>query len=230
KNADEMIKVCKENNVILMIDHQRRFDKFHQDIRNFVKQGNLGKIQQTSFYYTAGIANTGSHMFDLLRFLFNEVDWVYAIYSENKSPNPQDPNIDGIIKFKSGILCTVQACDVKSYNIFDLNILGTNGILRITHSGFDCEFYKVEDSKLFSGYKEPYQSALPIDKNAPRDFMVNAVKHLVDCLERKKIPISTGEDGRAALELICAFHESARNNGKRIYLPLKESDIEIKSK
>lgn len=229
-HAEKMIKVCKEKNVLLMIDHQRRFDKFHQNIRYFIEQGGLGKVQQASFYYTAGIANTGSHMFDLLRFFFDDVKWVYAIYSENKSPNPADPNIDGSLKFKNGLFCTVQACDVKSFHIFDVDVIGTMGRIRITHSGFDCEFYKTEESKLFSGYNELYPSQPPIDKNTPRNFMVNAVQHLVDCLDHKKEPISSGEDGRAALELICAFHESAKANGKKINMPLKKSDIIIKSK
>lgn len=32
KNADEMIKLCHQNGVILQIDHKRRFDKFHQEM------------------------------------------------------------------------------------------------------------------------------------------------------------------------------------------------------
>jgi hypothetical protein len=59
--------------------------------------------------------------------------------------------------------------------------------------------------------------------------MVEAVRHLVGCLRGGKKSISSGEDGRASLELICAFHESAGADGKRITLPLKDSEIEIKS-
>ena len=230
KDADEMIRICKKNNVILMIDHQRRFDEFHQSVKKFISDGKMGKIQQVVFYYTAGIANTGSHMFDLLRFLFGEVDWVYAVYSENKSPNPEDPNIDGILKFKNGTLCSVHACDMKHFLIFEADIIGTKGMMRITHSGFDLEFYEIGESKLFSGYSEIFKSESPINKNVRRKFMINAVRHLVDCLEKNKEPISSGFDGRKSLELICAFHESARTLGKRIYLPLVKSTVEIKSK
>ncbi|MGB2841564.1 MAG: hypothetical protein WBC40_03665 [Halobacteriota archaeon] len=67
-------------------------------------------------------------------------------------------------------------------------------------------------------------------KDLPREFMIHGVKHLVKCLENDKQSISSGEDGLKALELICAFHESAKEDGKKIYLPLKESDIQIKSR
>lgn len=230
KNADEMIKLCHEKGVILQIDHQRRFDKFHQEVRSFLQNGNLGRIQQVTFYYTTGITNTGSHMFDLLRFFLEDVDWVQAIYSQNESPNLNDPNIDGIVKFRNGTLCAIQACDVHNFIIFEMDCIGTKGRLDITHNGFDLEFYEVKESKLFSGYREIFRSTPPFNKDTPRDFMVSAISHLVECLKEGKKSISSGEDGRASLELICAFHESAKGNGIKIRLPLIDNEIVIKSR
>lgn len=230
QNANEIVRLCNERGVILQIDHQRRFDRFHQDTRSFLQNGNLGRIQQVTFYYTAGIALTGSHMFDLLRFFFGDVDWVQAIYSQNKSPNPSDPNIDGIVKFGSGTLCSIQACDVQNFLIFEMDCIGAKGRLNLTHSGFDLEFYEVRESSLFSGYKEVFPAPPPIETDVPREFMVASVKHLIQCIEQRKTPISSGEDGRAALELICTFHKSARGDGKRIPLPLTDSEIQIESR
>jgi predicted dehydrogenase len=230
RNADEMVKLCDEKGVILQIDHQRRFDKFHQEVRRFIQDGNLGRIQQVTFYYTAGIANSGSHLFDLLRFFFGDVEWVRAFYSQNKSANPDDPNIDGIMQFGNGTFCAIQSCDVREFLIFEMACIGTRGRLNITHSGFDLEFYEVGESKLFSGYRELFASTPPIHKDIPREFMVSAVRHLVECLKEGKKPICSGEDGRASLELIYAFHESAKAEGERISLPLADSEVEIKSR
>ena len=229
-NAYKMVELCNKNNITLQIDHQRRFCKFHQAIRNFLVNGKLGRIQQVSSYYTAGVANTGSHMFDLLRFLFGDVAWVIAFLSENKSSKEEDPNFDGVLRFKNNVFCTIHACDVNNFSIFEMDIVGEKGRLRITHSGFDLDFYEVRDSNLFSGYKELYSSEPPTYVDLPREFMINGVKHLVECIENNKPSISSGEDGLRALELICAFHESAKEDGKKIYLPLKESSVQIKSR
>jgi len=229
-HADEIIKLCAENGVVLQIDHQRRFDDTHREVRDFIHTGKLGAIQQVTFYYTAGIANTGSHVFDLLRFFFGDVDWVQAVYSQSPSPNPNDPNIDGLMRFKSGATCAVQACNVQEYLILELNCLGTNGRLNITSSGYSVEYYEVKESELFSGYKELFHTTPPFPGDRPRTFMASAVSHLVKCLKNGSKPVSSGEDGRAALELICAFHESAEADGQRITLPLKDSRIEIQSK
>jgi hypothetical protein len=133
------------------------------------------------------------------------------------------------MKFKSGLFCTVQACDGQNFLIFEMDCIGTRGRLNLTHSGFDLEFYEVKESELFSGYKEIFPGFSPINKDVPREFMLNAVKHLLACLKDRKRPISSGEDGKASLELICAFHESARSDGKKVSLPLVDSEIEIKS-
>ena len=39
----------------------------------------FGEIQHVNFYYTRGIANSGTHLFDLLRYLFGEVKFIILI-------------------------------------------------------------------------------------------------------------------------------------------------------
>jgi len=191
----------------------------------------MGRIQQVSFFYTSGIANTGSHVFDLLRFFFGNVDWIFGVPSHNKSSNSNDPNIDGIIQFKSGLLGTIQACDVQEFLIFEMDCIGTKGRLRVTHSGRGLEYYEIGESHLFSGHNDIYISTAPVNADVPRNPMANAVQRLIECLKQdQKESISSGEDGRASLELICAFHESARDNGRKVTLPLADSDTEIRSR
>ncbi len=227
--ADAMVRACKRAGVLLLVDHQRRFDRFHQQIRESLHQGRLGRIQQVTCYYTAGITNTGSHLLDLLRFLFGEVDWVQAIPSRNPSANPQDPNLDGWLQFREGPLAALQACDVRDYTIFELNVLGTLGRLRVMSHGFDAQFEEARDSSHFAGYRELYPAKAPLDFDGSREFMLQAVNHLLGCLEGRDRPLCTGEDGRAALELICALRQAAEC-GRRVCLPLASSAIVIPSR
>src|SRR5262245_34588568 len=185
-SADEMIRWCAESGVILMVNHQRRFDKLHQNVAAYLREGRLGQIQQVTCYYTAGVANTGSHLFDLLRFFFGEVEWVQAICSRSSSQHPKDPDVDGWLRFQNGPLAAVQACDVQSYTIFEINILGSLGRLRVTSHGFDIQFEEAKESKRFAGYRELHVALPPIDPTGPREFMLQAVAHLVDCIESRE--------------------------------------------
>jgi len=218
KDAEKMVRLCKQKKIILQVDHQRRFDPLHVNLRNFIKYKKLGDIQQVNFYYTAGIKNTGSHMFDILRFFFGEIDWIEAMFSKNKSNNERDPNLDGILKFKGGLFGTFQACNAKKYLIFELSCFLNEGKFILKNSGFSVDFYGVRDSLCFSGYKELYKNKTPFNIHYRRNFMVNAVKHLLGCIQKNKDSISSGKDGLKALGLIEASIISANNNGKKIYL------------
>ena len=124
----------------------------------------------------------------------------------------------------------LQACDVKHYVIFEINILGAAGRLRIMASGFDAQLEVVRESDKFSGYHELFPAPLPFEKPAEHEFMLAAMDHLVDCLDHDKTPISSGSDGRAALEIICALHASADEESRPVTLPLQDNRFTIQSR
>ncbi|MFI5127140.1 MAG: Gfo/Idh/MocA family protein [Candidatus Acidiferrales bacterium] len=228
--ADEMMRLCAEHNVVLLIDHQRRFDPFHQRIAVFLRDGGLGRVQQVTCYYTAGVANTGTHLFDLLRFYLGDVKWAEGRISANASSNDADPNIDGWLGFADGTVAAIQACDARAYTIFEIHLLGTKGRLHVTSHGFSVEFDEVRDSGRYSGYRELFPATLPIDAGGSHEVMLNGVAHLLDCMETGRKPVSSGEDGRAALEIVCALSQSALECGKRVEIPLVETSLHIVSK
>jgi len=220
KAAREMVQLCETNGVVLQIDHQRRFDPIHRTLRDWVANGGLGQLQHAYFLYTAGAANTGTHLLDLLRWFFGDVQWVEGRYSANLSPSPDDPNIDAVLQFTSGLRVNIDAYDVKRFLVFDLDIVGSTGRLLIARSGNEFRFEDVRDSTVFSGCSELARAELPISLPEPVSQMVEGARELVTCVETNRASVSSGRDGLAALELVLALRQSAENDGARIALPL----------
>lgn len=218
KDAKKMIKICKKKKIVLQINHQRRFNSLHTRLQNIIKQKKLGGIQQVNFFYTMGVKNSGSHMFDLLRFFFGDVEWIQAIFSKNQTRDGKNPNVDGVLKFTNGLFATFQACDVKKYYIFEINCLFDEGRLILSDSGDLLDFYKVRAHKCYSGHNELYRSKSLLKASYKRDSLINAVSYLVASLGKNRKPISSGKDGLKALQLVNASIASARNGGKRVYL------------
>ncbi|MBI3601352.1 MAG: Gfo/Idh/MocA family oxidoreductase [Candidatus Omnitrophica bacterium] len=216
QDARAMIDACAEHNIILQIDHQRRFDQMHQAIRAKIQRGAWGRVQRANFYYSAGVRNTGSHMFDLLRFFFGDADWVQAYASANPSRRPDDPNLDGFVRFPNGLLASFQALDHTRYLIFELDCYFQRSRLVLKHSGFDAEFYKVGKSSFFSGYRELEKGKAPFKKDYERSLMVRGVEELSRCLGNGRKSISSGEDGLRAMELIELSIKSAQHHGKQM--------------
>nr|HPN73505.1 Gfo/Idh/MocA family oxidoreductase [Candidatus Omnitrophota bacterium] len=218
KDAEKMREICDKNGIILQVGHQRRFDPLHLEIKKAIDDGIMGELQQANFYYTAGISNTGSHMFDILRFFFGDVEWIEAFPSVNMSGKDNDPNLDGILRFKSGRFVTFQACDVAKYLVFELNAFFERARIELKNSGFKVDFFEVRESEYYSGYKELFSRKSPFTEDYQRNFMINAVKHLMRCLDAREQPVSSVIDGFKAVELIENAIISARNDGKRIHL------------
>ncbi len=227
KNADKMLEIANDHGVLLIINHSRRWDKLYKDIRDYIREGKLGDIQQASCYYSGGIANTCSHLFDVLRMFFGDVNNVCSWHKGD--PNKDDPNMDGYLKFQNGATVTLQSLDVKYYTLFEIDIYGTKGRLRIQDNGFEVSYWESKESNKYLGYNELFEADPPVNV-LQKAIMENTVQNIVDCLSSKDLPACTGEDGVKSLEIICAFHLSARKNNTTVSLPLNKRNLIIKSK
>jgi len=217
--AGEIVTLSVSRNVPILIGHQRRFDPMHQQLSRFVRDDGLGRVQQVTCYYTAGVANTGSHLFDLLRLYLGDCVWAEGRLNTSAPSNPDDPNIDGWLGFAGGTTVAIQGCDVSAYTIFEIVLMGTKGRLRISSHGFKAEFEEARESVRYSGYRELFAAPLPVQGEFSLNLLPMGVSHLVSCMHSGAHPTSSAEDGRAALEIICALRQSALGRGKRIILP-----------
>lgn len=218
KDAEKMVSLCAKNKVILQVGHQRRFDPLHISIKRLIDSNGMGEPRQVNFYYTAGIKNTGSHMFDLLRFFFGDVEWIKALVSKSDSGKGDDPNLDGILRFKDKTIATFQACDIRDYLIFEMNCFFEKGRLVLKDSGFSIDLYGIEKSKRFSGYNELHKIKSPLKTNYKRNFLFNGVQHLVESIRKNRQSDSSGRDGLETLRLVDSAIRSAKNKGKRIWI------------
>ena len=227
--ARKIISLCKKNNVKLLINHQRRFDPYYHQIKKFIHSTKIDSIQTIDVYYGGGIANTGSHLFDILRFFFGEINLVQGKFSTNKSTNKLDPNVDGLILFKNGLICNLHAVDVEQFLIFEIDILGSSGRLCLNMIGntFDFQYFRATvDKKLGAKILASY----PIKFRIPsKSSIYYGVENLVQCITSKKSPLCSGEDGYKSLETILGILRSCKEN-KEITLPLKNNNHKIKSK
>lgn len=227
-NAKKIIHLCKQKNVKLQVDHQRRFEPLYHKIKNLINHKKLGFIQQMSVNYVAGIVNTGSHFFDLLRYLMGEIEWVQGQYSKNASNNPSDPNIDGVLKFRNGAFCNVNAFDIKNFRIFELDIIGSKGRILIDLTESSARYFQVGEKG--KGVKYTGLIEKPFSQKKQKDSIVLGVENLLNSIENNTENLCKGEDGYASLEAVIAMKNSAKHNGKLIHLPLKNNTDKISSK
>jgi len=225
-DALSIIEICRERNIKLQIDFQRRFDPFYVHLKELLC-GKLCKIQHCVIHYGGGIANTGSHIFDLLRFFFGNIVSVQGTHSKNFSPNPSDPNVDGSILCDNNITCYFHALDVSNYGLLELDIFSTHERLRIDLVRPYAEHFKITESNELA-YKRLI--SVPIIKHDSEDAIVLGLKDLLHSIQNNTEPKSGGRNGYHSLEAVIGILKSADSDGRRISLPLTIDSYKISSK
>lgn len=206
KDSEKIVNLCKKNNILLMINHQRRFQPFYKRLRGKINQGFFGDIQQVNCYYTRGIFNTGVHIIDLFRFLFGEVKSVFGSKSCIKSPFRDDPNMNVVMNFGNGATAVLRACDDSSYLILEIDILGRKRRLKISNK---VESFKPKTVNNQLGLKVLVRENNSFFADYFPVSLTHAVSHIINCIEKKEKPLSSGDDGARAVKIIEASLKSS---------------------
>jgi len=223
-SALKILDFCKSNDVILAINHQRRWDPFFINLKNEIINMKFGKLQHINFYYTRGIANTGSHLFDLLRYLFGEIKSVIAISSIEEIEG--DPTISCTLEMENSLLCNLIGLDGRYFRIFDLEIFGSKSKIIIDTSKH-TKLFSSSPSKRSSEFNELYETDLDEElKTDNNQIIINSISNIIECIENKSKIQCSGLDGIRSLELIIATIAS-NNQKKKIELPLDKEYFSV---
>lgn len=216
KDAAKIIQICNKKNIKLQIDHQRRFSEFYIQVKNLVAK-NIGDVKTCNIFYGAGILNTGTHVIDVARFFFGDIQEVSGTASNYRLTN--DFNINGIIKFKNGCVCNLQALDYSIYRILELDMIGKNGRLRLDIAKNKAESYLVDSGKKLV-YVELEKKEI-INKET-KEYILSGLENLILAVKSDKNTLCTGLDGYKSLEGALGLVKSMKNGGKILQFPLKQ--------
>ena len=218
--ADRMLEGCRD--VVLAVNHTRRWDACYSKAKALLEKGEIGRIQGAACVYSGGIANIGTHLFDTLNYLLGtpRAVWAYPGVADDLP----DPSPSGDIAFEGGTVAHVVGCDPRAYLVFEIDLLGTEGRVRIMNNGYRAELWSAVDSPRYSEVRElEFRRLLHEGDDGRR--MVEVVSDIIRCIENGGQPRCSGRDGRAALELTAAFVNAYRS-GRKVTLPLTGRDAE----
>jgi predicted dehydrogenase len=212
--AKQLVKICEEANVSLSVNHSRRFDRFHQDVARRIQSGEWGKVQRILIHYARGIANYGSHAFDLLRFfLGDEIAWVSATDELRESSTDRSLTVHGMTR--GGTPFSLLPIRRELYDSLEVDVWGSAGRVTITHLGKGLRQYHVGASPYWDEPQVLLESSGEI-ASGMKNMITNGIENVINHIERGEPLWSSGRDGLAAFAAVAATQISARNNGERI--------------
>jgi UDP-N-acetyl-2-amino-2-deoxyglucuronate dehydrogenase len=151
RDCDEIIRICKENQVRLGVISQRRWYEPVRRVRDAIENGKIGKPVLATVtmlgwrdkdYYNSDawrgkwdtegggvLVNQAPHQLDILLWYMGEVDEVYGIWRNLNHPYIEvDDTAVAIVKFKSGAIGNILVSNSQKPGIYGkVHVHGENG-------------------------------------------------------------------------------------------------------
>ncbi len=234
--AREMVDVCAKHKVKLNVVSQHRFDDSIQFLKRSIAGGRMGKILQADAYVkwwrseeyysrpvkgawaTEGggaLINQGIHQIDMLLYLCGAVSEVFGYWQLHARHKIESEDvISAVMKYGSGATGVIQASTAMWPGYTErLEIHGTKGTAIV--SGDKLTTWNIDgdsgepapvERDVASGASDPMAISLTPFERQFTDFG-NAIRE-------NREPMSSGNEGFRALELVTSIYDSCRSGEK----------------
>ncbi|MDP3720851.1 MAG: Gfo/Idh/MocA family oxidoreductase [Anaerolineaceae bacterium] len=229
ERIDELQAALKQGGGQLLVGYQFRFHPGLRQVKAWLDEGAIGRPVSSRAHwgeympgwhpwedyrqsYAAradlggGVVNTLCHPLDYQRWLFGEVESLWANTSNIALSLEVEDTAEIGLCFKNGVISSTHVDYVQRPGQHTLQINGTQGTITWDNA--------TGIAKLFVAGSEGWQeSSLPA--GFERNFLfMDESRHFLDVVNNNVTPICTLDDGIAAIKLTEAIHQSASSGQK----------------
>ena len=245
KDADAIIKRAAEKGVKVCANHQNRFNKSVQKIRDALEKERFGKLfygtahirwcRDMNYYSQAkwrgtwaqdggALMNQCIHNIDLLRWMMgDEIEEVVGMTDRLQHPYIEAEDLGlALIRFKNGSYGVIEG----TTNSFPKNleetlyICGEKGTVKAGGQSVNV----IEEWRFSDMLDDPEEVKAHFHENPPNVYGYGhnpLYADVIDAIKNNRDPYVDAKAGRRALELVLAIYKSAAE-GKSVKLPLED--------
>jgi predicted dehydrogenase len=232
--ADRLITAAREAGVALTVMSQHRFDPGVMELKRLIDGGALGtlvlgdastKWYRPQAYYDrapwrgtwamdgGSLLNQGVHYVDLLRWCMGPPVEVTAVCTTQAHQIEVEDTSLAIVKFASGAVATITATTAAFPGFPQrLEITGTEGTVTVEDGQIVRAALRTGDASYSPAAAQSAAARSAAADPAALDIASHAaqIADLLASVDEGREPAVSGQDGRDALELVCAVYESSR--------------------
>lgn len=215
--AEEMVKVCKENNVLLAVNYVHRFHPLVIKAKELIVNQKLGKLVSIDLHFNidlppdnnfrfrkdlsggGALRDIGTHMIDLLRFFGGEIESIDGVMGNLVYQSEVDDFALGTVKFmKSGY---------GTFNVSFNNKKAFNRIEVLCHKG------AIAIDNLIGRKLAAPKLTILLEDETRKSFRKrgNKISYVLKSVQKSflknQAPHATGEDGLINLKLMETLEE-----------------------
>ena len=132
---------------VVLVNFQRRYTESYQKLKQLLESSVYGNTLSVEVHYSRGLVINGSHMMDMLAYLFpqSQFDLLWV------ERNAQSDNPDFVIQIETGLIAHVSGIEANYHNI-DIAITCEKARLSILHGGMTIRVEEVKENSMFAGF------------------------------------------------------------------------------
>jgi UDP-N-acetyl-2-amino-2-deoxyglucuronate dehydrogenase len=240
ERANLIIDAARENNVLLASVFQARFGENVRRIRDALEKGRFGRLilagaqvkwyRSPEYYAGAGwrgtwkldgggaLMNQSIHLIDLLLYLAGPPEEVTARCATMTHPGLEvEDTAAALVRFANGALGVIEASTSCAPGFpRRLELSGAHGSIvledeRLVRWQFDREEPQDDEIRRAGSVGTGMHSGASDPRAAGFEGHRRQFQDMVDALHEGRAPLIPGDEGRRAVELICAIYESSRS-------------------
>ena len=146
-----LVEACNQKHVLMAVNYSRRWSPQVILLKAELTEGLWGDVRSVSAVYNKGILNNGSHMLDLLLYLFGPLQ----VVSVGRAVNdffPEDPSIDATLSSDKGFPIQLNVANALDFAMFEMQIVTEKGVINMEDGGARWRFRHAKQSEKLSGY------------------------------------------------------------------------------
>ena len=204
KEADELISLAKDKNLILQVGHIERFNSAVRAVEpllhkpKFIECQRLGSIKKKKRIKDVGVVlDLMIHDIDIILGLIDsKVKDIEAVGVSTVSAHEDMANVR--LTFHNNAIADITASRVTKEEVRKIRIFQENSYILLDYMHQEAFLFQQAENK------NPTKNKIRIKKKEPLKV---ELKSFVNCVRHKKRPVVSGHEGRQALEVALAILE-----------------------
>lgn len=206
--AREILRLARQENVKLLVNHERRYSRDYLRARDRLAAGAFGKLLSINARLCFGrtrpvsevLLHDGTHLLDIIRFLTSSQLKAAAV----ESIRCGEEETLFISARAGGVPVKIEVGTGRNYADFEIDLSCAEGRLRIGNGLY--EEYVSRPSRYYEGMRSLEKT--PARRPRRTLYFANMLHDAVRCVrEESRQPRSGGEDGCAAMDFIDTVKE-----------------------
>jgi predicted dehydrogenase len=150
--SEDLIEEFRAHGIPLAVNYTRRWDPSVLELKSRLAARRWGPLRTVVGSYNRGLLNNGSHMLDLLLYLFGDLRTKY-VGTPVHDHAEGDPSVPAWFETGDGIPVVLTCTDARDFAHFELEFVFAGAIVRMEEGGLYWRERPVGPSAYFGGYR-----------------------------------------------------------------------------